>query len=173
MGIIEQPFVQLSIPVTTTQPTIEIALTCAYYQQVGHEFKNCPFVDDKLKRLMREELKTSLQPMVPNTPTTHVVEHVQQTHTQPSLVTNRILVSQHSDWLQLVTPLIARQPKIILYHMWYNTITSFVLMDFNMYSMYYSRIKGLNPLNFGRKKGCGADVIQPKPMLPIGQLVQN
>jgi hypothetical protein len=86
MGIIEQPFVQLSIPVTTTQPTIEIALTCAYYQQVGHEFKNCPFVDDKLKRLMREELKTSLQPMVPNTPTTHVVEHVQQTHTQPSFV---------------------------------------------------------------------------------------
>jgi hypothetical protein len=39
--------------------------------------------------------------------------------------------------------------------------------------MYYLRIKGLDPLNFGRKKGCGANVIQPKPMLPIGQLVQN
>jgi hypothetical protein len=44
MGTVEQPFVQWSISITTTQPTIEDALTCAYYQQVGHEFKNCPFV---------------------------------------------------------------------------------------------------------------------------------
>ncbi len=29
-------------------------------------------MDDKLKRLMREELQTSLQPMVLSTPTTHV-----------------------------------------------------------------------------------------------------
>jgi hypothetical protein len=31
MGIVEQPLVQQSIRVTTTQPTFEIALTCAYY----------------------------------------------------------------------------------------------------------------------------------------------
>jgi hypothetical protein len=54
MGIIERPLVQQSIPVRTTQPTIEVALTCAYCQQVEDEFKNCPFVDDKLKILMRE-----------------------------------------------------------------------------------------------------------------------
>jgi hypothetical protein len=37
MGIIEQPFVQRGLPVTTTQPTIEIALTCEYCQQVGDD----------------------------------------------------------------------------------------------------------------------------------------
>ncbi len=54
MGIIERPLVQWGILVRTTQPTIEIALTCAYCQQVEDEFMNCPFVDEKLKRLMRE-----------------------------------------------------------------------------------------------------------------------
>lgn len=50
--------------------------TCAYCQQIGHEFKDCPFVDDMLKRLMKEELKTSLQPIVLNTLTTHVTVRV-------------------------------------------------------------------------------------------------
>jgi hypothetical protein len=52
MRIIERTLVQQSIPITTTQPTIEAALNCAYHQQVGHEFKNYPFVNDKLKKLM-------------------------------------------------------------------------------------------------------------------------
>jgi len=30
MGIVDQPFVQQSIMVTTTQPIVEIALICAY-----------------------------------------------------------------------------------------------------------------------------------------------
>ncbi len=72
MGTIEWPVVQQNILLTTTQPTIKVALTCAYCQQVGHEFKNYPFVGDKLKRLMREEFITYLQPMVPSTPLTHV-----------------------------------------------------------------------------------------------------
>jgi hypothetical protein len=54
MRTVERPLVQRSKLITTTQPTIEAELTCAYCQQVGHEFKNCPFMDDKLKRLMRE-----------------------------------------------------------------------------------------------------------------------
>jgi hypothetical protein len=62
-----------------TQPTIEVALICACCQQVGHEFKNYPFVDDKLKRLMKEELKTFLQLVVPITLTTHVGVYIQQT----------------------------------------------------------------------------------------------
>jgi hypothetical protein len=37
MGIIEQPFIQRGILVTTTQPTIEVALTCEYSQQVGDD----------------------------------------------------------------------------------------------------------------------------------------
>jgi hypothetical protein len=32
MKTIERPLVQQSVPITTTQPTIEATLTCAYYQ---------------------------------------------------------------------------------------------------------------------------------------------
>jgi hypothetical protein len=56
MGTIERPLVQRNIPITTTQPTIETTLTCAYCQQLQHEFKNFPFVDEKFKRLMKEKL---------------------------------------------------------------------------------------------------------------------
>jgi hypothetical protein len=52
MGTIEWPPIQRNILITNMQPIIEIASTCAYYQQ-GHEFKNCPFVDGKVKRLMK------------------------------------------------------------------------------------------------------------------------
>jgi hypothetical protein len=60
MGTIEWPFVQRNIPVTIPQPIIEITLTCAYCQQVGHKFKNYSFMDDKLKCLLRKELITFL-----------------------------------------------------------------------------------------------------------------
>jgi len=133
--------VQRNILVIPTQPTVEVALTCAFCQQVGHEFKNCPFVDDKLKRLMKEEFKTSLQIVVPSTLATHVGVPIEQNQIQPGLVTNLTLVNQHLGWPQLVTPWIAWQPINVPYLMWYNTIPSFVLMDPNMYSMYYSIIK--------------------------------
>jgi hypothetical protein len=95
MGIVEQPLVHRRWPITTTQPIVEATLTYAYCQQVGHEFKNFPFVNDKLNRLTREELKTFLQPMVSSTPTTHVGVPIQQTQIQSSLVTNPIPINQH------------------------------------------------------------------------------
>jgi hypothetical protein len=55
MQIVEGTWVQQKIPITTTQPTIEATLNCAYRQQVGHEFKNHPFANDKLKKVMRKE----------------------------------------------------------------------------------------------------------------------
>ncbi len=36
--------------------------------------------------------------------------------------------------------------------MWYNIVPSFVPMDLNMYFMYYSGIKGLDPLIFRKRK---------------------
>jgi len=57
--------------------------------------------------------------------------------------------------------------------MWYNTIPSFVPMDLNMYSMYYSRINKPNPLLSKRKKGYVVDVTQLKRVPYIEQLVQN
>jgi hypothetical protein len=99
--------------------------------------------------------------LVPSTSTTHVGVPIQQTQTQPNLVTNPILINQHLGWSELVTPLITWQLRIVSYMMWYNTIPSFVPMDPNMYSMYYLGIKGLDPLTFGRKKGYATSVTQP------------
>jgi hypothetical protein len=48
---------------------------------------------------------------------THVGVHVQQIRPRLSLVTNPILVNQHLGWPQLVTPLVAWQPKIVPYQM--------------------------------------------------------
>jgi hypothetical protein len=87
------------------------------------------------------------------------------------LVTNPIPISQHLSWSQPITPLIAGQPKIVPYPMWYNIVPSFVPMDFNVYSMYYLGIKGLNPLIFGKNKGVVASVTQLEPMPFVEQLV--
>jgi len=46
-------------------------------------------------------------------------------------------------------------------------------MNPNMYSMYYSRIKGPDPLISRRKEGYVVGVTQLKPVPPIEQLVQN
>jgi hypothetical protein len=51
--------------------------------------------------------------------------------------------------------------------MWYNIVPPFVPMDLNMYSTYYSRIKGPNPLIFGKKERCDATTTQLKPVPPI------
>jgi hypothetical protein len=43
---VEQPLNQRSTPILGVHPNIKI-VACAYCQ-VGHEFKNCPSMDDKL-----------------------------------------------------------------------------------------------------------------------------
>ncbi len=122
---------------------------------------------------MKEKFQTSLQPTVPSTPINHVGVPIQQSQIQLSLVTNPIPVNQHVGWLQPITPLIAMQPRTISYPTWYNSVPSFVLMDPNMYSMHYSKIKGPNPLISRRKKGYVIDVIQLKQVPHVEQLVQN
>ncbi len=57
--------------------------------------------------------------------------------------------------------------------MWYNIIPSFIPMNPNMYFMYYSRIKGLNPLIFGRKEGYAINVTKLKIIPHVEQLVQT
>jgi hypothetical protein len=99
--------------------------------------------------------------MVLNTLVTHVGVHVQQIWQQLTLVTNPILINQHLSWPQPITPLITGQPRTILYLIWYNMVPSCIFMNPNMYSMYYSGIKGPNPLISGRKEGYAAGVTQP------------
>jgi len=135
MGIIERSHVQWSLLVPSIHPVVEIASLCAYCQQVAHDFKDCPFVDDKLKLLMKEELTTSLHPIVPNTLSTHVGVPMQQLWPQPGLVNSSTPISQQLGWQQPITPLIARQPKVVPYPpypIWYNILPSFVPMDLNM-----------------------------------------
>jgi len=57
--------------------------------------------------------------------------------------------------------------------MWYNTIPPFIPMDPNMYSMYYSGIKGLDPLIFKKREKYVVGITQTKPMPPIEQLGKN
>jgi hypothetical protein len=74
---------------------VETTLACANCQQVGHEFKNCPFVDDKLKLLMIKRFKKILQPVILSTPTTHVGVPMQQIQPQLSLVINPTPINRH------------------------------------------------------------------------------
>jgi hypothetical protein len=105
---------------------------------------------------MKKKLIIALQPIVPSTPAIHIGVLMQQLRPQLSLVNNSISVNQHPSWQQLVTPLIARQPRVVPYPpypMWYNILPSFVPMDLYMYPTYYFEIKGPNPLIVGKKKG--------------------
>jgi hypothetical protein len=89
---------------------------------------------------MRKEFKTSLPPITTNTPMVHVSVPVPQIQSQPNLVIHPTTVSQHLGWQQLITPSIARKPKVVPYEMWYNTLP-FIPMDPNMYFMYYLESK--------------------------------
>lgn len=48
--------------------------------------------------------------------------------------------------------------------MWYNIVPSFVPMDFNVYSMYYLGIKGLDPLISRRKEQYATSINQLESM---------
>jgi len=98
LGNVERPPIQRNISITTPQPIIEIALTCAYYQQVEHEFKNCPFVDDKLETLMKKELKTSLPSTTTSITIIHASVPISQIRSHSGLVSHPTLVNQNLGW---------------------------------------------------------------------------
>ncbi len=51
-------------PVLRGNQGVEI-ITCSYCYQKGHMFSRCPFVDDKLKQLLRVEVTNVHQPILP------------------------------------------------------------------------------------------------------------
>jgi hypothetical protein len=65
---------------------------------VEHEFKNCPFVDDKFKRLMKEKLGTTLPPTTMSTPTIHANVPMFQIQSQSGLVIHPTPVNQNLNW---------------------------------------------------------------------------
>ncbi len=42
-------------------------ITCSYCYQLGQLFNCCPFVDDRLRQLFREEVMNVHQPILPTT----------------------------------------------------------------------------------------------------------
>jgi len=42
-------------------------MICSYYHQMGHMFNRCPFVDDRLKQLFKEEVMNIHYPILPTT----------------------------------------------------------------------------------------------------------
>jgi hypothetical protein len=52
-------------------------------------------VDDKLKQLMKEKFKTSLALVTTSTPAIHAGVTMPQIQSQPGLVTQPTLISQH------------------------------------------------------------------------------
>jgi hypothetical protein len=62
------------------------------------------------------------------------------------LVIHPTPINQNQGWQQLVTPLIAKQLRVIPYPMWYSVVPPFIPVDLNMYSMYYYGIKRPGPL---------------------------
>jgi hypothetical protein len=61
------------------------------------------------------------------------------------LVNSSTPISQQLGWQQPITPLIARQPKVVPYPpypIWYNILPSFVPMDLNINLTTINRNKG-------------------------------
>ncbi len=42
-------------------------MTYSYCYQTGHMFNHCPFVDDRLRKLLREEVMNTHKPVFPTT----------------------------------------------------------------------------------------------------------
>jgi hypothetical protein len=66
--------------------------------------------------------------------------------------------------------LIIGKLKVVPYSMWYNLVPPFIPIDPNMYLMYYSGIKGPDPLNYGKKERYPSNTIKVEPMPFLDQL---
>jgi len=105
-------------------------LTYLYYQQVGHLFNRCPFVDDKLKQLSREELTNVHQLVLPTITT--IVPNVFILGTQAMTINishTTIHVNYQTTWSQPFTPIIPCKTNMLptsTYPMWYS-VTPFTM----------------------------------------------
>jgi len=51
--------------------------------------------------------------------------------------------------------------------MWYITIPPLIPIDLNMYSIYYFRMKGFDPLIFGKKEKYASNTTQAQSVPPM------
>jgi len=120
-------------------------VTCSYCYQMGHLFNNYSFIDDRLRRLLREEVMNVHQHVLSTT--TIVVPNVFILRTQamnPSIVHTTILVNYQTTWSQPITPIVSSKTNMLptsTYPMWYNVIPPFVPLDPSLYQANLARTK--------------------------------
>jgi hypothetical protein len=119
---------------------------------MGHLFNCYPFVDDRLKQLLKEEVMNVHQLVLPTT--TIIVPNVFVLGTKamnPGIVHTTIFVNYQLTWSQLVTPIVPCKTSVLptsTYPMWYNVIPIFMPLDPSLYRANPIRIKGLYFLMF-------------------------
>jgi len=112
---------------------------------MGHLFNNYSFIDDRLRRLLREEVMNVHQHVLSTT--TIVVPNVFILRTQamnPSIVHTTILVNYQTTWSQPITPIVSSKTNMLptsTYPMWYNVIPPFVPLDPSLYQANLARTK--------------------------------
>jgi hypothetical protein len=119
---------------------------------MGHMFNHCPFVDDRLRQLLREEVMNTHKLVFLTT--TIIVPNVFVLRIQamnPNIVHTTIPINYQTTWSQLVTTIVPCKTNMLptsTYPMWYNVIPPFVPLDLSLYPIYPIGTKGTNSLIF-------------------------
>ncbi len=119
---------------------------------MGHLINDYPFVDDRLKQLVREEVMNVHQHVLPTTTIVKSNIHVLGTQAMNlSISHTTIPVNYYTTWSQPVIPIIPSQTSMLptsTYPMWYNVIPPFMPLNPSLYPTYQTRAKGLDSLIF-------------------------
>jgi len=116
---------------------------------MGHQFKHCPFVDDRLIQLLKNEVMNVHQLIIPITTIISPNALMQRIQIMnPSFGHETILVSYQLASKSLVTPFVPSRTNVLptfTYPMWYNVIPLYILLD-NVYPTYPTITKWFDPL---------------------------
>jgi len=119
---------------------------------MGHLFNRGPFVDDKLRQLLKEEVMNTHQLVFPTItiaiPNVFVLRNQAMNLNIGHMV---VLVNYQTPWSQLVTPLALGKTSMLptsTYPMWYDVIAPFVLLNPSLYPTYPTGTKGIDSLVF-------------------------
>ncbi len=146
-------------------------MTCSYCHQMGDMFNHCPFVNDRLRQLFKEEMMNIHQHVLPTI--IIIVSNVSVLRIQamnPSIGHIAIHVNYQTIWSQLVTPIVLGKTNMLptsTYPMWYNVIPPFVPLDPSLYLAYQIGTKELDSLTFRNYIGYVPRNAYPSPKQPI------
>jgi hypothetical protein len=115
---------------------------------MGHMFNHCPFVNDKLRQLFKEEaMNTHQHVLITITITISNASILITQAMNPSIGHTAIPFNYQTTWSQPVTPIVPGKISLLptsRYPMWYNVIPPFVPLDPSLYPAYQIGTKGLD-----------------------------